>query len=53
MTSNKVLRAELGMYTFFTNRESRELKWYKTMWNMPDLKLPAIADRAVWQKTAN
>ena len=47
-TSNKVLRAELGMYPLKTNRDARKLKWQCKVRNVP--KLSAIADRAVWEK---
>ena len=49
-TNNAVLRAELGMYPLKTNRDVRKLKWqYKTC-NMPENRLPAIVERAVWEK---
>lgn len=49
-TSNTVLRAELGMYPLKTNRDVRKLKWQYKVRNMPKHRLPAIADRAVWEK---
>ena len=49
-TSNTVLRAELGMYPLETNRDVRKLKWQYKVRNMPKKRLPAIADRAVWEK---
>ena len=50
-TSNAVLRAELGMYPLQTNRETRKLKLQYIVRNMPEKRLPAIADEAVWEKT--
>ena len=48
-TNNTVVRAELGMYPLEANRHVRKLEWqYKV--NMPDKRLPAIVDRAVWEK---
>ena len=41
------------MYLFNTNREARELEGYNITRNMPDMRLPAIADRAVWEKPTN
>ena len=49
-TSNTVLRAELGMYPLKTNRDLRELKWQYKVENMPEKRLPAIVDRAVWEE---
>ena len=49
-TSNTVIRAELGMYPLETNRDARKLKWQYKVRNMPKKRLPAIADRAVWEK---
>ena len=49
-TSNTVLRAELGMYPLKTNRDVRKLKWPYTVRNMPKTRLPAIPNRAVWEK---
>ena len=49
-TSNTVLRAELGMYPLETNRDVRKLKWQYKVRNMPKKRLPAIPDRAVWEK---
>ena len=48
--SNTVLRAELGMYQPKTNRDVRKLKWQYKVRNLPEKRLPAIADRAVWEK---
>ena len=48
-TSNTVLRAELGMYPK-TNIGARQLKWQYKVRNMPNKRLPAIADRAAWEK---
>ena len=50
-TCNKVLRAELGMYQLKTNRDVRKLTWQYKVRNMPEKKLPAIADKAVCEKT--
>ena len=49
-TSNTVLRAELGMYPLKTDRDVRKLKWQYKLRNTPKKRLPAIADRAVWEK---
>ena len=49
-TSNTVSRAELGMYPLEINRDVRKLKWQYKVRNMPKKRLPAIADRAVWEK---
>ena len=49
-TSNTVLRAELGMYPLQRDRDVRKLKWPCKARNMPEKKLPAVADRAVWEK---
>ena len=49
-TSNIVSKAELGMYPLETNRDVRKLKWQYKVRNMPKKRLPAIADRAVWEK---
>ena len=49
-TSNTVLRAELGMYPFKTSGDVRKLKWQHEVNNMPKKRLPAIDDRAVWEK---
>ena len=49
-SSNTVLRAELGMYPLETNRDVRNLKWQYQVRNMPKKRLPAIADRDVWEK---
>ena len=46
----KILRAKLGMYPLETNRDVRKLKWQYKVHNMPDKSLPAIVDRAVWEK---
>ena len=50
-TSNTALRAELGMYPFEANRDVRKSKWQYKVRNMPEKRLPAVADRAVWEKT--
>ena len=50
-TSNTVLRAELGMYPLKTHRGVRKLKWQYEVKNVPKKRLPAIVDRAVWEKT--
>ena len=49
---NTVLRAELGLYPLKTNRNVRKWKWQYKVDNMPEKRLPAIADRAVWEKIA-
>ena len=49
-TNNTVLRAEEGMYALKTNRDVRKLKWQYKVSNMPEKRLPAIADSAVWEK---
>ena len=49
-TSNTVVRAELGMYPIKTKRDVRKLKWQCKVRNIPGKRLPAIADRAVWEK---
>ena len=49
-TSNTALRAELGMYPLKTNRDMRKLKRQHKARKMPEKRLPAIADRAVWGK---
>ena len=38
------------MYPLKTNRDVRKLKWQYKVGNMPKKNLPAIADRAVWEK---
>ena len=48
-TSKTVLRAELGMHPLKTNRNMRKLKWQYQVRNIPKKRLPAIADRAVWE----
>ena len=52
--SNTFLGAELGMHPLKTNRDRRKLKWqYRLLIlirNMPKKRLPAIVDRAVWEK---
>ena len=49
-TSITVLRAELGMYPLKTNEFVIKLKWQYKVRNMPKKRLPAILDRAVWEK---
>ena len=51
-TINAVLRAELGMHPLKINRDVRKLNWQYKVKNMPEKKLPAIADDAVWEKIA-
>ena len=34
-----------------TNRDVGKLKWQYKIKNMPEKRLPAIVDRAVWEKT--
>ena len=36
-----------------TKRDARTLKWLYKVRNMPEKRLPAIADRAVWEKITN
>ena len=48
--SSTVLRAELGMYPLKTNRDVRKLNWQYEVNDMPEKRLPAIVDRAVWEK---
>ena len=43
-------RAELGMLPLGTKRDTRKLKEQNKVWNTPELRLPAIADRAVREK---
>ena len=52
-TSNTVLRAALGMYPHKTNRDVRQLKRQYKVRNMPEKRLPATTDRAVWEKITN
>ena len=40
----------MGIYPHKTNRDERMLKWQHKVRNMPKKRLPAIADRAVWEK---
>ena len=49
-TSNALLRAELGMYPHKINGDVRKLKWQYKVNNMPEKRLPAIGDRAEWEK---
>ena len=49
-TINTVLRAALGMYPLKTNRDARKLKWQYKVKNMPEKRLPAIFDNALWEK---
>ena len=49
-SSNTLLRAELRMYPLTTNRDERKLKKRYKVNIMPEKRLPAIADRAVWEK---
>ena len=39
------------MYPLKTNRDAKKLKWQYKVKNMPEKRLPAIVDRAAWQKT--
>ena len=41
-----MLRAELGMYPHKTNKDVRNVKWQYDARNMPEKRLPAVADRA-------
>ena len=41
---------KLGMHPLETNRDARKLIWQYTVNNMPEKRLPAIVDRAVWEK---
>ena len=47
MTSNTVLRAELGMRLLETNGDVRKLKWQYKVKNMPKKRSPAIVDGVV------
>ena len=38
------------MYPLKTNKDVRKLRWQYKVRNMPKKRLPAIADRAVWEK---
>ena len=49
-TSSTVLRAELGRYQYKVSRDIRKLKWQHKVRNTPKKGLPALADRAVWEK---
>ena len=49
-TGKTVVRAELGMHPLKTNRYMRKLKGQYKVRNMPKKRLPAIVDRAVWEK---
>ena len=40
------------MYLFRTNRDVRKLKVQYKVRSMPGKRLPAIANRAVWEKIA-
>ena len=40
------------MYPLETNRNLRKLKWQYKVKNTPKKLLPAIADRAVWEKVS-
>ena len=48
-TSNTVLRAELGTHPLRTNRVKKKLKRQYKVRNMPQKRLAAIVDRAVWE----
>ena len=49
-TRNTVRRAELGMHPLKTNRDVRKLKLQYKVKNMHEERLPAIVDKAVWEK---
>ena len=49
-TSNTVLRVELGMYPLQKNRDLSQSKCQYIVRDMPKKWLPAIVDRAVWEK---
>ena len=49
-TSNIVLRALLRMYPLKAIRDVKKMKWQYKVKNMPEKRLPAIVDRAVWEK---
>ena len=49
-TSSTVLRAELEMCPLKTTRGMRKLKWQHRVKSAPKKRLPAIVDRAVWEK---
>ena len=38
------------MYPFKTDEDARKLKWQNKVKNMPEKRLPAIVDRALWEK---
>ena len=38
------------MYPLNTNRDVRKSKWQYKVRKMPEKRLPAIGDRAVWEK---
>ena len=42
----------MEMYPLETNRNLRKLKWQYKVKNTPKKLLPAIADRAVWEKVS-
>ena len=48
--NDTVLRAELGVYPLKTNRDARKLKWQHQARNMPEKRLPVVANSAVWEK---
>ena len=39
------------MYPLKTKRDAGKLKWQYQVRDMPEKRLPAIADRAVWDRT--
>ena len=41
------------MYPLETNRDVRNLKWQYKVRNVPEKRLPAMVDRAVWEKITN
>ena len=51
-TSNTVLRTGLGMHALKTKGDMIKLKWQYNVINrnMPNMRLPAIVHRAVWEK---
>ena len=38
------------MYPLTINRDERKSEWQYKVKNMPEKRLPAIVDRAVWEK---
>ena len=49
-TSDTVQRAVLGMYPLQTKRNAIQLKWQYKVRSMPEKRLPAIVERALWDR---